>query len=431
MSKLYYTESGGVVATLCEELADYRRARKVLHLPATEGSATIFLLARCYPDNNLPLRVAVNGTELPGIAPPTVPGEYTEATDFYRWYEVPVDASCLVCGRNAFELWTDGHALNTWSLAIENGYASPESYISTDGGRTWRNERMGYLNTSRGEYVLRVRLAEGDDPPPPAMIWEDPATPRVQRLRGMLPKEALAHGPTLERVRTLTTWVCTRWEYRNSLVAPQYTPWDPETIIAWGEAKRGHDGRLPNVACIHYGVVLVSCCLAAGIPARCGIFTGAINGFNGHFTAEVWFNEWNKWVMVDPTVDAILFDKGVPLSVSDIQAAGDDLSDLVTWGPGNDFQRANPFVNPWITDNFLKSVCFQHRSIWPRNDFLSHPELTPPGHGSTSYADTSLVWEQRDLHEGFGMFPYFGDRAYFDAPPAGFSNDLRQATSQR
>ena len=67
--------------------------------------------------------------------------------------------------------------------------------------------------------------------------------------------------------------------------------------------------------CVHYAVTLATACLAAGIPARCSIFTETLNGINGHFTPDVWFEEYGKWVMVDPTVDAILFDRGVPMSV--------------------------------------------------------------------------------------------------------------------
>jgi hypothetical protein len=36
MSKLYLTETGRVIPTLCEELTTFRRARKRLRLPATE-----------------------------------------------------------------------------------------------------------------------------------------------------------------------------------------------------------------------------------------------------------------------------------------------------------------------------------------------------------------------------------------------------------
>ena len=56
------------------------------------------------------------------------------------------------------------------------------------------------------------------------------------------------------------------------------------------------------------------------------------------------------------------------------------------------------------------------RYLWAA-DLLSHPEYSPPGHGSLTYCETMLVWEERDLESGFGMFPYFGDADYFDAPP--------------
>lgn len=409
MSRLYYSEAGHVVPTLCEELADYRRARKTIELPATDAPATLFFLARPYHGNRLPLRVAVNGREVAAVQPAT--------PDTYTWYEVELQRGTLLPGTNTFDFWTDSHAMDSWSLGLECGHKEPGSFISTDGGKSWRNEKMSHLNTSRGEYVARVRLEEGNDPPPPSPVLEDPQNPRVQRLRRSIPPYVLEGGSTLARVRALCTRVCTSWEYRNSGPAAQYAPWDAETIISWGRAKRGHDGRLPIVMCVHYAVALVGYCSAAGIPARCAVFTGDINGFNGHFTAEVWFEEHKKWVMVDPTIDAILFRDGVPMSVTEIQRAGGDLSGFVEWGPGYNFQVQNPTIEEWIPKTFLTGICFRHRSAWYRADLLSHPEYSPPGHGCTSYCETGLVWETKDLREGFGMFPYFGEQGYFDAPP--------------
>jgi hypothetical protein len=85
----------------------------------------------------------------------------------------------------------------------------------------------------------------------------------------------------------------------------------------------------------------------------------------------------------------------------------------------------NPLISNWIPTNFSKGVCFRHRSVWPRADFLEHPELAPPGHGETAYGETDLVWEQKDLLEGFGMFPRFGERSYFDAAPDDFPRQAK------
>jgi hypothetical protein len=409
MSKLYLSESGHVVPTLCEELTTYRRARKLLELPATSASGTLYILARPAAGCALPLRLAINGTELPSIAP--------NSSEAYFWYDLPVDAGLLRPGANRFEFRTDSTAMNAWSLAIEPGHAEPASAVSDDGGSAWRSEKMGYLNVLRGEYVVRVRLAEGEDPPPPAMVWEDPAHPRVRRLREVMPAKALQPGPLMDRVRALTTWLSSSWEHTGSGRAAQYAPWDAETILAWGRTRSGHNGQLPIVMCVHYGAAFVSCCQALGIPARCAVFTGSMDGGDGHFTAEVWFAEYGKWVMVDPNLDAILWKDGSPLSVTEIQQAGSDLSRFIEWGPGIEFQRRNPLISDWLEATYLRGRCFRHRSVWYRADLLSHPELSPPGHGSTAYCETGLVWEKRDLGRGLGMFTHFGEPAYFDAPP--------------
>lgn len=410
MSKLYFTESGRTVPTLCEELTRYRRARKTLVLPPTAEPATLYLLARTYPKSAWPLRIAVNGTEIAPMPP--------RPAERYCWYAVYIEPKCLRAGANQFEFWTDSSAMDAWSLALEPGHAEPGSWISDNGGTDWRNRAMGYLNVLSGEYVVRVRLAEGQDPQPPAMAWEDPASARLAGLRPRLPEAAARPGPALARVRALATWLSTSWEHTSTDRAAQYAPWDAETILAWGQARRGHAGQPAITYCVHYAVACVSCCQALGIPARGAALLGTVNGTDGHFVTEVWLEEYGKWVMVDPNLDAVFWKAEVPLSLPEIRALGADIAGHIDWGPGIEYQRRNPRIGDWLEAVYLNGRCFSHRSLWPRADLLSRPDLSPPGHGSLAYCETDFVWEQTDLAAGFGMFPYFGDRAYFEAPPA-------------
>jgi len=410
MSQLYLTESGHVVPTLGEELTTYRRARKILHLPGTRSPATLYLLARAYAGTDSPLRLAVNDT----LLPPLPPGDHLA----YRWHKVIVPQELIRPGANTIDLWTDSAAMDAWTLGIEGSHRAPDSFISDDSGQTWRNSQMGYVNVLEGEYVVRLRLVEGEDPPPPPLVREDPEHPRLRHLLTRIPTAAAVPGARMARVSALLSWISTSWQHIDSGIAAQYAPWDAETILSWGRARVGQDGRLPVVMCVHYAVVFVACCDALGIPARCAVFAGGLDGSDGHFTAEVWFDEYGKWIFVDPNADAMVCREGVPLTVNEIQALGPDIGKFVAWGPGSAYQRRYPHIMTFVRDNYVRGQFIKHRSIWARTDFYSHPELTPPGHGSTAYCETSLVWEQRDRESGFGMFPYFGTPEYFDSPPA-------------
>jgi hypothetical protein len=410
MSKLFYSEQGNIISTLCEELTTFRRARKVLNLPATSQNAKLFLLARPYPGSDYSLRMAVNQQE---ILP--LPSKHAKT---YIWFQVPIASHLLREGENIFEFWTDGTAMNAWSLGLESGHAYPNSFISDDCGKNWRAEKMGFQNVVLGEYVVRVRLEEGQDPDPPRMIWEDPSSPRLLSLRKQLPEVAIDEKDLMKRIRILTAWLSTSWAHVDTYVSSLYTPWDAETILAWGKYRLGHDQRLPVTMCVHYAVAFVSSCMALEIPARCVIGTDSINGLGGHFLAEVWFDDFKKWVLVDPNLDMIFEKSGIPLSLDELRACGDSAADLAVWGPGTHYQKRFPHIEAFFNSTQIQSTQWAvHRSIWPRTDFLSHPELSPPAHGTTAYSETNLVWETKDLHEGLGMFPYFADKAYFDDRP--------------
>ena len=408
MSRLYSTESGFVIPTMGEELTVRRRARKVLELPETAVDGRLFALADCHEGNAHLLRIALNGT----VLGPVRPGQLG-----YRWYEIRLPATALHAGSNVIELWTDAEAMDAWALGVEYGPGPSGSSLSVDGGRTWSSDRIGHLHLGPGEYLARVRLAEGRDPGPPGFVPGARDDDAASALQLRLPPLVLAPGDTLERVRRLATWTSTRWRYRNDHEAAQYAPWDPLTSLAWGAAERGHYGQVPVVMCVQYAVVFVAACTALGITARPAVFSEEVNSKNGHFAAEVWLEPARRWVYVDPNEDAMFFEGDRPMSVEEIRAAGSDLGSLVRWGPGHAYQARRPAMRRWIRDVLLPGVCFRHRGVWPRSDFAARPELTPPAHGCAAYSELDIVWEAGDLEDGFAMFRWFAEPDWFTAPP--------------
>ena len=411
MSKLYYTESGHSMPNLAEELTTFRRARKVLTLPPTASPAVLYFLARTHEGTKLPLHVSVNGTALPPVPP-------QEA--WHTWYEVPIDFGLLQAGDNVLEFWTDSTAMNSWALGLEAGHAEPNSYVSDDSGRTWRNHHMAYLNIVRAEYVVRVRLAEGQDPTPPPMVFNDPDDPRLESLRSIMPRQALDKSlPKLERLRAISTWLASSWEHTPA--APGLgvinSPWDPETVLSWAPGQCGHNGLRPTANCIFYGVSFANAAQAIGVPARCAIFAGKPGKADGHFTAEFWSDEHQKWAMVDPNFDDFFIREGVPLSVSELQVLGSELGDVTARGPGAESQRPNQRVHRWFDSHERRARSLESRMVWYRADQLSHPEFSPPAHGGGgAYTETGIVWEERDK-DTWPMFPHFGSKDYFNAPP--------------
>ena len=126
---------------------------------------------------------------------------------------------------------------------------------------------------------------------------------------------------------------------------------------------------------------------------------------------------WGRWVMVDPNFDLTIEGPDGPADLRTIRGLGEDLKSYVRAGTGIDSHLAVPAQRKWFEDVLLRGAVYRDRALWPRSDFLSRPELAPPGHGAAAYTELGIVWESRSADRGFGMFQLFGDNAWFDAPP--------------
>ncbi|MGI6250389.1 MAG: transglutaminase-like domain-containing protein [Anaerolineaceae bacterium] len=406
MSKLYFGDNGFVIPHLCEELTKYRRAAKLFDLPQTVCPANLFFLARPHSSNGTDLIISINGHP-----PIRIPSKNKNTV--FAWYKIKVSPGLLIVGTNKVEFWTESESMDSWALALDT-QALPNSfsYISYNSGRDWHCYGKGVFSIGNGEYLVRIRLEEGSDVPPPAWKNEDFEHARLEYIRNLIPKEILSLEKPLDKVKQLASWVSQSWNYTSSYDASIYTPWDPATIYSWSRSRKGTNGKPTISFCVHYAVFFVTACQALGLIARCAVFTENINSFNGHFTAEVWLPEFEKWVFVDPNIDAMFYKRGIPLSVTEIRKES-RMADLMELGPGYSFQIQGSAIVQ-LMELYSNGSLFRLRGIWPRNDFLSHPEKTPPGHGSIAYCETDFIWEK---DQELLMFPYLVDTDYFDTPP--------------
>ncbi len=240
MSRLFFSDAGRAGYANNEELSRWRRARKRLTLPeAVASGGTLFVCAHPHHGCERPLRLAVNGRELSVDA---------DGRGALRWYRLPLDAGCLRPRENTIELWSDTPGLDGWVLGVEGRPANPNSMLSTDGGRTWQNERMGIRHDLRGEYLVRLRLHDPAlaDPPPPPFAPEAADCPQLAELRERIPAAVRCIPDRWERVRALSTWVSRQWRYRNDETGCEYAPWDALAILSWAGWSTDRHGRRPS-----------------------------------------------------------------------------------------------------------------------------------------------------------------------------------------
>ncbi len=123
--------------------------------------------------------------------------------------------------------------------------------------------------------------------------WDHPRLKKLAEDEHLL--QVIFPGATeFEKILLLRKWTRSQW---NGDGKPfYYPPWDAIEIL---RLARSYGNK---AFCAQYAIVFLQSCLAVGIPAR-------YVDLPGHFVVEIWSNEYNKWVIMDPTRD-VHFRKG-------------------------------------------------------------------------------------------------------------------------
>lgn len=144
------------------------------------------------------------------------------------------------------------------------------------------------------------------------LAWDDPDGPELTRLRETYKLDSIA-GPgeaELERILRVMDWVSRQWEHDGSNECRELNALAILQAAAAGERFR----------CVEYAVVLANCLTALGYPARVvGLQReGLAFGLGkGHVVAEVWCNEFAKWIVLDPQNNALWQASGRPLGAAE------------------------------------------------------------------------------------------------------------------
>ena len=236
--------------------------------------------------------------------------------------------------------------------------ASPESVVVT----SFKNERI-----VRGSYPFAYQQA--DEP-----------RLKVLRERWRLDQVVAGAKTEFEKILRLKRWVRQQWEDGWDRGALQFVPpWDALLVLDLASRK------LTLGMCTHYSSTFVQCCLAVGLQARVVIISC-------HCVAEVWSNEYKKWVMMDPGCDTDDGRKGtrhfgrngIPMSALDLHKA---------WAT-QDFDGIVEYNDPERFGGALQDNISLYREFCTtlRNNFATSLLPEEPEHGAVWYTYDGHVW---------------------------------------
>jgi len=191
------------------------------------------------------------------------------------------------------------------------------------------------------------------------VLYDDPKAPQLLEMRREFAIDSVVAGAKddYERLRRLAHWVSTRWEHSPNQMASKS---DPLTILR--EAQKG--GRF---ICREYAIVMAGVATAYGMPSRVvNLLPREVETRSeAHSVAEVWLDEFSKWVLADGQYGAVGGLDGVPLSGIELQAALAADRPVVCSAGDAVFAEWKPFIlrNAFFFKMGNDQRSFEHRTI--------------------------------------------------------------------
>lgn len=191
--------------------------------------------------------------------------------------------------------------------------------------------------------------------------FENPHDPKVRWLRAHTLPVVQGVDHQWDRFRALRSWVSEQIPYGDAGIKSH---WDAQRILeaAWSSPAAGF-------ICDAFAATYVSACASVGLNARM-IHLGDGRGY-GHYAAEVWSDDHDKWIFMDPLYNWHFTLNGLPLTaleLHDLWKRG-ELGKLEKWG--NDPEKPDHGSVPPDYFNLLQDI-----QVITANNFLSSPHTS-------------------------------------------------------
>ncbi|HEU4401529.1 MAG TPA: transglutaminase-like domain-containing protein [Candidatus Polarisedimenticolia bacterium] len=268
---------------------------------------------------------------------------------------------------------------------------------------------LGWVAQSEIVFVTSER--NGEFPVSSYTLREDDFHhPRLQLLRSQEKLDEVVSGAKtqFEKIVSLRAWTRRQWEQSGSFY---YPPWDAVEILRLAR-KYGNRGF-----CAQYAVVFLQACQSLGLHAR-------YVDLPGHFVVAVWSDDYNRWVLMDPTYDINYERNGVPMRGRDLYRAywKDDLGGIVQVdSKGNrktvtrdDLSHYRLYSIGLLANQLSEPIEVKSNGLWrtlvPASNYRTYPKV---GRDQLVITSDFLAWRSKEAEESFPERPETGDQDDF------------------
>ncbi|MCC7245825.1 MAG: transglutaminase domain-containing protein [Saprospiraceae bacterium] len=164
-----------------------------------------------------------------------------------------------------------------------------------------------------------------------------------------------------ERVLKIQSWVQSRWAHDSD-----NRPEKNDALYILQEAEKGRRFR-----CVEYSIVAEQCLKSLGFRVRgLGLMARDISEVQsgaGHVANEVYLNDLQKWVFIDPQFDVMTTKNGVPMNAVELQncIAHNEAFEIINPNHTTTTAEYKTWIGPYLY-YFNITINQQKISIWDR-----------------------------------------------------------------